>query len=136
MFIATDFKIEEDMMNIIEESFDKCISNREEIYWLISLLRCFMNIKNKRTESNKDNFQLNLWQYEMFPKIERFKRKYNCSTYLQGSIFDEEEGNRGGAHWWNNGVKQVFSKDCPSGFKAGMLKKSQRLKLKKRKKNG
>ena len=27
-------------------------------------------------------------------------------------------------HWWNNGIKNVFSRECPEGFVKGMIKKS------------
>ena len=130
--IKTEFQADQDMQNIIEESFNNCMSNREEVYWLISILRGFMNIKNKRTETTVDNFRLNRWQYDLFPQIEWFKHKYNCSTYMQDSIFEEEVGNRGGAKWYNNGKEQVFSKECPRGYKPGMLTKKQRLAKKKR----
>jgi len=68
--------IEEDIKNLIEETFNTCLSNREEIYWLITLLRGFMKVPNKNTKLTPDNMQLNKWQYEMTPIIESFMKKW------------------------------------------------------------
>ena len=72
----SDKHIEEDIKCIIEETFDTCLSNREEIYWLIALLRAFMRLPNKNTVLSADNMQLNKWQYEMVPIIEKFMKKW------------------------------------------------------------
>ena len=80
MFIRTEFQAEEDIADILEETFDTCSSNREEIYWLITVLRCFLNVRNRCTEPVKDNYALNMWQSQMFPIVERYKKKYKCST--------------------------------------------------------
>lgn len=74
--IYSDQHIEEDIKDIIEDTFDTCLSNREEIYWLITLLRGFMKIPNKSTILCPDNMQLNKWQYEMTPIIEKFMTKW------------------------------------------------------------
>lgn len=72
----SEHHIEEDIKYIIEETFDTCLSNREEIYWLITLLRAFMRLPNKNTVLSADNMQLNKWQYEMVPIIEKFMKKW------------------------------------------------------------
>lgn len=74
--IYSDKHIEEDIKNLIEETFDMCLSNREEIYWLITLLRGFMKIPNKNINLTPDNMQLNKWQYEITPIIENFIKKW------------------------------------------------------------
>lgn len=74
--VYSDKHIEEDIKCIIEETFDTCLSNREEIYWLIILLRAFMRLPNKNTVLSADNMQLNKWQYEMVPIIEKFMKKW------------------------------------------------------------
>lgn len=74
--VYSDKHIEEDIKCIIEETFDTCLSNREEIYWLITLLRAFMRLHNKNTVLSADNMQLNKWQYEMVPIIEKFMKKW------------------------------------------------------------
>ena len=74
--VYSDKHIEEDIKCIIEETFDTCLSNREEIYWLITLLRAFMRLPNKDIRMNSDNMQLNKWQYEMVPIVENFMKKW------------------------------------------------------------
>ena len=74
--IYSEHHIEEDIKCIIEETFDTCLSNREEIYWLITLLRAFMRLSNKNTVLSADNMQLNKWQYEMVLIIEKFMKKW------------------------------------------------------------
>ena len=74
--VYSDKHIEEDIKCIIEETFDTCLSNREEIYWLITLLRAFMSLANKNTVLSADNMQLNKWQYEMVPIVEKFMKKW------------------------------------------------------------
>ena len=72
----SDRHIEEDLKVLIEETFDTCSTNREELYWIITLLRAFMRIGNKRTENKADVMQLNMWQYQMVPIVERFMKKW------------------------------------------------------------
>lgn len=78
MMNKTEHMFEEDIQNFLEESFDICRTNREELYWLISVLRGFMNIGNKRTEAKTDVYKLNYWQYILNPAIQRLKKKYWC----------------------------------------------------------
>jgi hypothetical protein len=59
--IYTEFQAEEDLRDIIEDTFDTCSSNKDEIRWLITLLRGFMQIPNKRHEISAENYKLNLW---------------------------------------------------------------------------
>lgn len=72
----SDQHIEEDLKVLIEETFDTCSTNREELYWIITLLRAFMRIGNKRIENKADVMQLNLWQYQMVPIVEQFMKKW------------------------------------------------------------
>lgn len=78
MIDKTEHMFEEDINDFLEESFDLCQTNREEIYWLITVLRGFMNIGNKRTEPEVDTYKLNYWQYILNPAIQRLKKKYWC----------------------------------------------------------
>ena len=57
--IYSEYEAEQDLTNLIEETFDTCDSNKDEIRWLISLLRGFMNIPNKRIEPVADNYKIN-----------------------------------------------------------------------------
>ena len=79
--IRTEFVEENDITDLIEDTFDLCISNKDEIYWLICLLRGFMNIPNKRTEYCVENFEINKWQYQLHPIIEKYKLKWKHSNY-------------------------------------------------------
>lgn len=74
----TEHQFEQDISDFLEESFDLCQTNREEIYWLITVLRGFMGIGNRRTDPEIDTYKLNYWQYILTPAIERLKRKYWC----------------------------------------------------------
>ena len=74
--IYTDQHIEEDIKAVLEETFDTCSSNREEIYWLITILRAFMKIPNHNTSTNSDNLQLNMWQYQIVPIVEQLIKKW------------------------------------------------------------
>jgi hypothetical protein len=77
----SEHEAEQDIMNLIEDTFDTCTSNLDEICWLICLLRGFMNIPNKRTESVKNNYKINLWQFQLHPYLEKYKKKWKCSNY-------------------------------------------------------
>lgn len=79
--IYTEFQEEQDLQDLIEDTFDLCVSNKDEIYWLICLLRGFMNIPHKRTEYCPENFEINKWQYQLHPIIEKYKRKWKHSNY-------------------------------------------------------
>jgi len=68
--------IEEDIKDIFEDTFNTCTSNREEIYWLISILRAFLKTGNKNTSLNVDNMQLNSWQYQIVPIINKLLKKW------------------------------------------------------------
>lgn len=74
----SNFHAEQDITNIIEETFDTCSSNKDELYWIISLLRGFLNIPNKRHEPVKENYQLNMWQYQIHPILQNFRKKWKC----------------------------------------------------------
>lgn len=79
--IYSEYEAEQDLTNLIEETFDTCDSNKDEIRWLISLIRGFMNIPNKRIEPVADNYKINLWQYQLHPILEKYKKKWKCSNY-------------------------------------------------------
>ena len=74
--IYTDFEAEEDIKEIIENTFDTCENNRDEIRWLISILRGFMRIKHKRLEQNPETYKLNLWQYQLDPILKKYYKKW------------------------------------------------------------
>ena len=122
-FIYTEFQAEEDIKDIIEETFDLCSSNREEICWLITILRGFMGIPNKRTDYNQDNFMINEWQLNLYPIFQRYKKKYSSLPYDPPRDEKEMESKctNGGKRWYNDGKIQVLTDVCPLGFKPGML---------------
>lgn len=71
----------EDLNGLIEDTFDLCVSNKDEIYWLICLLRGLMNVPNKNRQATAENYKINLWQYQLHPIIEKYKKKYKNSNY-------------------------------------------------------
>lgn len=79
--IYTEQKEIEDLKNLIEDTFDLCTTNKEEIYWLICLLRGLLNIPNKRLETINENYKINLWQYQLHPIIEKYKKRWHHSNY-------------------------------------------------------
>ena len=70
----------DDLKDLLEYTFDMCNSNREELYWLVCILRGLMNIPNKCTEPVYDNYKINAWQYKLYPYIEKYKRKWHHSN--------------------------------------------------------
>lgn len=74
--IYSEYRVEQEINDILEESFDTCSSNKEEIVWLITLLRAFMKIPNKRLENVAENYQLNAWQMQINPRIKEFLKKW------------------------------------------------------------
>lgn len=74
--IYTNFEAEEDIKEIIENTFDTCENNRDEIRWLISILRGFMRIKHKRLEQNPETYKLNLWQYQLDLILKKYYKKW------------------------------------------------------------
>lgn len=77
----SSFLEDEELYDVIESTFDTCSSNREEIYWIITLLRGLMNIPNERQDYSVDNANLNLWQYQLHPILERYKKHWHHSNY-------------------------------------------------------
>lgn len=74
------FKELDDLYTIIEDTFDTCSSSREEVYWLIAILKLFLNSPNKYTQLTADNAQINYWIYSLYPIVEGWKTKYHHST--------------------------------------------------------
>lgn len=74
--VFTNQYIEEDIKNILEDTFNLCRSNREEIYWLITIFRAFMKVPNKEKKMSIDNMHLNEWQYNIVPIVEQLMRKW------------------------------------------------------------
>ena len=72
----SNFQIEESIKEIIEDTFDTCNSNIDEIRWLICILRSFLKIPNRNNQTNIENYKLNLWQYNLYPITKKFFDKY------------------------------------------------------------
>ena len=79
------FKELDELYEVIEDTFDTCSSSREEVYWLIAILKLFLNSPNKYTQLTPDNAQINYWIYSLYPIVEGWKMKYHHSTakYVQ-----------------------------------------------------
>lgn len=74
------FKELDELYEVIEDTFNTCSSSREEIYWLIAILKLFLNSPNKYTQLTKENAQINYWIYSLYPIVEGWKTKYHHST--------------------------------------------------------
>jgi len=79
--LSSNFWELEDLANLVEDTFDTCSSSREEIIWTICLLRGLMNVPNKRKENHPNNYHINLWQYQLHPIIEKYKKRWKHSNY-------------------------------------------------------
>lgn len=77
---TVSFKELDDLYTIIEDTFDTCSSSREEVYWLIAILKIFLNSPNKYTQTTAENAQINYWIYSLYPIVEGWKAKYHHST--------------------------------------------------------
>lgn len=70
----------DELYTIIEDTFDTCSSSKEEVYWLIAILKVFLNSPNKYTQLTPENAQINYWMYSLYPIIEGWKVKYHHSN--------------------------------------------------------
>ncbi len=77
---TVSFKELDELYEVIEDTFDTCSSSREEVYWLVAMLKLFLNSPNKYTQSTTDNAQINYWMYSLYPIVEGWKMKYHHST--------------------------------------------------------
>ena len=77
---TVSFKELDELYEVIEDTFDTCSSSREEVYWLIAILKLFLNSPNRYTQFTADNMQINYWIYSLYPIVEGWKTKYHHST--------------------------------------------------------
>lgn len=78
--ITPSFEELDELYTIIEDTFDTCSSSKEEVYWLIAILKIFLNSPNKYVQLTPENTQINYWIYSLYPIIEGWKTKYHHST--------------------------------------------------------
>lgn len=71
----------DDLKDLLEYTFNLCKSNKQELYWLICVLRGLMNIPNKRKEDVLENIKINAWQYILHGYIEKYKKRWHHSNY-------------------------------------------------------
>lgn len=81
--ISPSFKELDELYTIIEDTFDTCSSSRDEVYWLVSILKLMLNSPNKYTKYSVDNMHINYWMYSLYPIVEKWKKKYHHSTSRQ-----------------------------------------------------
>ena len=72
---------EDELYDTIERTFDTCSTKREEIYWLICVLRNLLNIPCKRSEQNVDNLNIREMQLGLHGIFEKYKKKYYHSNH-------------------------------------------------------
>ena len=78
---ALNLKECDDLKDLLEYTFNMCNTNREELYWLICILRGLMNVPNKCTLAHYDKYKINYWQYRLHPYIEKYKRRWHHTNY-------------------------------------------------------
>lgn len=86
---ALNLKECDDLKDLLEYTFNQCKTNREELYWLVCILRGLMNIPNKCTSPVYDNYKINYWQYKLHPYIEKYKNRWHHSNYEYKDKSDE-----------------------------------------------
>ena len=77
---TASFKELDELYTVIEDTFNTCSSSKEELYWLIAILKLFLNSPNRYTQLTADNAQINYWIYSLYPIVEGWKTKYHHST--------------------------------------------------------
>ena len=70
----------DELYEVIEETFNTCSSSREELYWLIAIIKILANNSNRYTDCTPDNAQINYWIYSLYPIVENWKQKYHHSV--------------------------------------------------------
>lgn len=75
-----------ELYEVIEDTFDTCSSSKEELYWLIAILKLFLNSPNKYTKYSVDNMHVNYWMYSLYPILEKYKQKWHHSTAKQVAV--------------------------------------------------
>lgn len=93
-----------------------------------------ISIANKG-KKKPDGFGANLSAKRKGHKVSEEQRKI-LSEKCSGWHHTEEERKKiseknTGKHWYNNGVENVFTFECPDGYVSGMLKQSDKTKQKK-----
>ena len=79
--IESEFFDEEDLAELIESTFDVCTNNKDELFWLVSMIRGLLSIPADRTTLNKNTIKLKYLQYRLHPIIESYKEKWGHSNY-------------------------------------------------------
>lgn len=54
-------------------------------------------------------------------------KHHSSETRAKMSIAKKGNPSTTGLHWFNDGIKTVYAKECPEGFVAGRLKKGKNV---------
>lgn len=67
-----------DLMEILEYSYDQCLSKKDEYYRQIALFHLLAGIPHKNRGYTKETAEINAWIYKLHPKIKEYRLKYSC----------------------------------------------------------
>lgn len=74
----TVFWMANDLMEILEDAFDDCMSKKEDYYRQIALFHLLAGIPHQNRGYNKETAEINAWIYKLYPKIKEYRLKYSC----------------------------------------------------------
>lgn len=72
------FWMANDLMEILEDTYDECQSKKEDYYRQIALFHLLMGIPHQNKGYNKETAEINAWIYKLYPKIKEYRLKYSC----------------------------------------------------------
>lgn len=71
------FWMANDLMEILEDAYEECLSKKDDYYRQIALFHLLMGISHKNKGYNKETAEINAWIYKLHPKIKEFRQKYH-----------------------------------------------------------
>lgn len=66
----------DELVSILEDMYDKCVSRKEDMYRQVALIHLLIGYPNKNTKYNKENIKINKLIMEYQPIIEKYKEKW------------------------------------------------------------
>lgn len=66
----------DELVSILEDMYDKCVSRKEDMCRQVALIHLLIGYPNKNTKYNKENIKINKLIMEYQPIIEKYKEKW------------------------------------------------------------